>query len=434
MFHPLLDSVFTAFDQTGVRWCLLRIPSVPNAPTGDIDLLVAPADSGRVRHVLETLGFVVVPNISYRSHTFFLTYHLPTRTWIQLDVVTALSFGPYYTLRTGAEAGCLARRRRDGTAIVLADGDLFWVLLLHCLLDKGAIAPRHRVCLQRLAEDGPTDSPLAHIVDMVCPLQWSATRMVSCARGGDWALLERCAPSLAVSWARRPSSIPAVVNRIVRLLETPLHRRGLSIALLGPDGTGKSTLAAGIQGSFYFPVHLVYMGLGDDRLEPLARLRLPGIGAPGRLLTLWWRYIRARYYQLRGHIIIFDRYTYDALLPSAEPLTPFQKAARWLLAHACPRPDMVFALDAPGDIMYARKGEYNPIHLETERQHFVALRQRISTIQIVDVTRDKDVVRADLADRISQRYFARYKSLEAHPVMCSHCQQPASESLPCRLS
>src|SRR5919204_220288 len=52
-----------------------------------------------------------------------------------INVVTDLAFGPRFSLRTGAEAPCLSRRRRVGATAVLADEDAFWCLLLHRLLD-----------------------------------------------------------------------------------------------------------------------------------------------------------------------------------------------------------------------------------------------------------------------------------------------------------
>ena len=76
--------------------------------------------------------------------------------------------------------------------------------------------------------------------------------------------------------------------------------------------------------------------------------------------------------------------------------------------HACPGPDLVLVLSAPGQVMYERKGSYNPKQLEDWRQHFLALRHRLPQLQIVDATRSKDEVRADVVDRIWQLYAHRW--------------------------
>ena len=62
--------------------------------------------------------------------------------------------------------------------------------------------------------------------------------------------------------------------------------------------------------------------------------------------------------------MIVDRHTYDELLPPRQHLSRFKQWRRWLLAHACLAPDLVLLLDAPGDVLFARKGEYNGAVME----------------------------------------------------------------------
>ncbi len=208
---------------------------------------------------------------------------------------------------------------------------------------------------------------------------------------------------------REARSIPSLLateepreRPVERSDAAPRQARGLSVALLGPDGAGKSTLAAGIQQSFQVPARVLYMGLGgDSQVSPAWLLRL---GRAGRLLTLWVRYLNARYDQARGRLVIFDRYTYDALLTPSEGLTRLSRLSRWVRAHACPPPDLAVLLDVPGDVMYQRKGEHSPAHLEAERQRFLALRERIPQMVVVDGTRAAETVRADVIEQIKRRY------------------------------
>jgi thymidylate kinase len=416
MMHRVLENVFQAFEEAGVRWCLLRTPADFGTPSGgDVDLLVDPADMGSVRRVMETCGFAPIPARSHGVHTYFLSYHRPTDCWIWLDLVTELSFGPYCALRTRAERGFLARRRRDGAAVIPDPEDAFWALLLHCLLDKGAIALRHRKRLQDLVAAASADGAFARVVQAVCPVGWTPARMVESVSGGDWSTLEQLAPPLTTAWMRRDSIGPwqMLVHRRSRLMDKLWDlrgRRGLSVALLGPDGAGKSTLATGIQRSFIFPVRLVYMGLTGGLLRHIARLRVPGLVLLGRLLVLWCRYLFARYHQARGRLVVFDRYIYDAMVPHPERLNWLRRTSRRLDGHACPGPDLVLVLDAPGEVMYERKGEYNPQQLEEWRQHFLALERHIPDLEILDTTRPKDTVRADVIDRIWRRYVAQWRS------------------------
>lgn len=175
------------------------------------------------------------------------------------------------------------------------------------------------------------------------------------------------------------------------------------MALLGPDGAGKSTLAAGVRESFYFPTRSIYMRLyqrgGGAR-------RIPGIGLVSRLLMLWRNCLLAAYHQSRDRLVIYDRYGYDHRLkmPGRQPFKG--RVRRWLLAHACPPPHLTLVLDAPGEVLYTRKGEHSPGELEEQRQRFRALAEQVVGVELVDATRDLDEVRRAVIARVWRRYSA----------------------------
>ncbi len=413
MSHSMLRAVFQAFDAGKIGWCVLRGEAELKAPSGDVDLLVAPGDMRRVCLILDDLGFVPLPAWGRGSHRFFLSYHPATDQWIELDVVTELAYGRYAALRTYAEADCLARRRRLGDVVALDRDDAFWTLLLHCLLDKGSFAARHIAPLQELVSEAQADGPLARMVNTICPPGWSPVRMIECVQRGEWTALGLVASALEAAWTRR-DRVKAwrrtAINRIMHLLERPLmlrQRHGLSVALLGPDGVGKSTLTASLQGSFYFPVRSVYMGLWQRKARRVAWLHVPGWEIASRPFVIWGRYLKARFHQALGRLVIFDRYTYDALLPPSGSFIWLKRLYFWVLARMCPAPDLVFVLDAPGEVIYRRKDEYDTVHLEAERQQFLKMRERIPQIQVIDANRAADAVRIDVVNRIWQRYVVR---------------------------
>jgi thymidylate kinase len=69
---------------------------------------------------------------------------------------------------------------------------------------------------------------------------------------------------------------------------------------------------------------------------------------------------------------------------------------------------LVLVLDAPGSVMYERKGEHSAEFLETQRQHFLALRQQIPQLEVVDATRAQNIVRSDVVERIWRQYLAHW--------------------------
>ena len=408
--HPALRAVFAGLDGAGVQWCLLRGAATLADPADDVDLLVAPGDTARAEHVFAALGFVRVRAWGYGSHRFHFAYHEPDDRWIKLDVVSELAFGPSYALRAPGAAECLARRQRLGPVFVPGPDDGFWALLLHCLLDERAVPAAYRDELRALAAGATAAGPLAGALDAACPPGWSAAAVVAAARAAAWDALADVAPVLGARWAWRDpigtvrrTLAGAALRRLAKPL-TALRRRGLGVAVLGPDGAGKSTAVAGVRASFRLPVRTMYMAPYRRRPAAHRPVRVPGIGLGATLARQWARWMVAEYHQGRGRLVIFDRYGYDAMLPPRRPLSRRGRWRRRLIARACPAPGLVAVLDAPGEALHARSGEQSAAVLERERLHYLELSRRVRRAVVIDATRDADSVRRELVAEIWRAY------------------------------
>jgi thymidylate kinase len=408
----LLRAVFAALDDASVRWCLLRGVTddrPPDGSDGDIDLLVARTDLPRAVTALKRCQLAPLAAYGRGSHRFFLGFDPGTGGFIELDIVTELAFGPHFVLRTGAETACLAGRRQEGTAWVLRREDEFWALLLHCVLDERAVDEQHAGRLSQLVGFASVNSPLVAAwpehTDLLAAL-------LTTAQAGDWDMAVRQGPVLERLLRRRERvrvarrSVGAVV---LRAGERPLQawsRRGISVALLGPDGAGKSTLARGIQSSFYFPVRCVYMGLWARR-EAVSSKPLLVLEIAFRPLVIWRRYLESLRHRTLGRLVVFDRYVYDAMLPPTGSLVQLKRLYFWLLSRLCPAPHLVLVLDVPGRVMHLRKAEHDAERLEADREQFRRLLGRLSNAERVDADRPADVVLADVLGRIWRRYADR---------------------------
>jgi thymidylate kinase len=115
-----------------------------------------------------------------------------------------------------------------------------------------------------------------------------------------------------------------------------------------------------------------------------------------RPLRIWARYLLTQYHQLRGRLVVYDRYVYEALLPARPPFVVAKRPYYWLLAHSLPPPRAVVLLDAPGEIAYARKHENTPEAIETERSAYAHLTTRVRSLELVDACADLDTVQAEI--------------------------------------
>jgi len=219
----------------------------------------------------------------------------------------------------------------------------------------------------------------------------------------------------------------------------------ISVAIIGPDGAGKSTITDQLEREpMPAPVKRIYMGVNleaSSLMLPTTRLALavksargrradmvapsdphsPSMGSPVRravkggsravrllmwLAEEWFRQAVALYHQRRGSIVVFDRhffadyYHFDVATGARRSLT--SRVHGFLLAHAYPKPDLVICLDAPGDVLFARKHEASPEWLEMRRRQYLQLADVVPHFVVVDVDRPLDVVTRDVATLITE--------------------------------
>jgi thymidylate kinase len=212
------------------------------------------------------------------------------------------------------------------------------------------------------------------------------------------------------------------------------------VALIGPDGAGKTTLTQMLQSSGLLPFRYLYMGvemsasnvaLPTSRLAAWLRRRVRGaVGArraqahptsaassqrqggrsraratarlANRLCEEWYRQLVSWHYQLRGYVVLYDRHFLFDFSPeiSPQPRSLEQRVHSWCLTHLYPRPDLVIYLDAPGAVLFARKGESTIAELERRRQGFLRQGARFPNFVQVDATRPLAEVYQDVTAHV----------------------------------
>jgi thymidylate kinase len=403
----LMRHVLEAFEQERVRYCVLRDADRLDRQSGEVDLLVDPKDVGRLEHVLGPLSFVRLKDEEYAAHRLFLAYDSESDGWLKLDVIDRLEYGHRKVLGTSLTERCLNDRRRFGLLFIPSPEAELVALLFHCVLGKRSFDQARRDRCRALCTEITDLASLSAMLTTYWSPAMTAARLIQTIQDDNWATLLTEKPTGAVS-KRSISGYEiaragrGVLRRVGRRLPA-LRPRTLTVALLAPDGAGKTTLVHAIHESFQVPVRSLYMGLWRRGSHSLSDQRLPGMGFVFRLFRLWTRYLVACYHRAYGRFVIFDRYVYDAMLPSRKPLSWHSRCRRWLLARACPAPDLLIVLDAPGEVLFGRKGEHNIALLEQQRRAYLRLATGPGRL-VVDATRDAERVRREVTSFIWSAY------------------------------
>lgn len=226
--------------------------------------------------------------------------------------------------------------------------------------------------------------------------------------------------------------MPVATVRESAITDSPRRQRGILIALLGPDGAGKTSLAQFLVNSKQVRAQHIYMGLNVEAStiglptsrwlhkqkktptgSPLRKKLLGALSFVDRIISYHLRCAAARYFRFRGQVVVLDRYIYDSWLSQPAP-TAGKRFRRRIFEGGAPVPDLVLLLDAPGEMLLARKGEHSAEWLEAQRQAYLGLKDRIPQMVVVDATQPMHQVQREVTSLVVNRRNTRTKD----PVRC----------------
>jgi hypothetical protein len=401
MAAPVILAAFSRLGDAQVSWCLLRGAAELERPDGDVDLLVDPAHADRAQHALEAAGFVLQRSWAGGTQRFFLGREQATGAFVLVHMTSTVSFGKWYALEVPVARRCLERSTATGPVNLVSAPDEFWISILHCLLDKRKVTPKHRSRLSELVDSASVDDDVAAAVARRCGSVWDAAAVIANVREQRWEALEAAAGSIQRSWTRRTPRVRAVKARNAaslwrRKLTEPVRSRGISCALLAPDGAGKSTVANDLAAVLPRPVRVVYLGaygLGT-RGSPIP---LPGFDTLVRVAVMWSRWLVGSWHQSRRRYVVFDRHPVELRVGAGGGR---RSRLRRRMLSALPMADVVIVLDAPGEVLHRRKPEHDVEALERMRRRYLELAELVPGAVVIDADRSAEEVRRDVAAAI----------------------------------
>lgn len=245
-----------AFEAAGVDYCVLRNwEFLDGEPVDDdVDVLIPRDQRAAAEAVLDERGYRHNPGLSTR-HDAYRAYDPEADRLVTIDVAWD---GPGYNGLPILDAGRAldARRKRAGVWVVGRE-TLFVELLFHAVLNKNGFddRERYRETLRELAPEVDREAVIDHAEALFGGVGRDAVRLAldgepERAVGLKWRLV-------AAGLRRRPGTVPVVGWNLLAYWQVvaPAKRANRrynpfaatpTVVLLGPDGSGKTTIATAL--------------------------------------------------------------------------------------------------------------------------------------------------------------------------------------------
>jgi len=195
------------------------------------------------------------------------------------------------------------------------------------------------------------------------------------------------------------------------------------VVFLGADGSGKSSvieritadLAPSFRRTRYFHLR---PGIGTKQhggapvTDPHAQPARGWVGSVAKIGYLlfdytvgWW--VKVRPLLVRSTLVIFDRYYHDILVDPRRYRYGGPMGLAGLVGRLIPKPDLWILLDAPPEVLQARKQEVPFEETTRQRDAYLALSPHLSNFQTVDAARPLGLVVNEVDDIILEHLAAR---------------------------
>jgi thymidylate kinase len=421
----LLAAIVRAMNSNKLSYCILRnYENLPALVEGDVDILLEPENAEACLAVIkdqcERIGAFTTFFMRMGAH-IQLQIYIPgaeiTRRILALDLQTGLAFKGivYYRAKN-----VLARTVIHNGFCVPSPAMHLFCLLVHGILDKNQFKPQYAEKIAAL--QGEYSEQLEPLLSQAFEKK-IAGNLSACLKKGDMRAclrqrreiirhilrIKTCAGFLRYCYTLNK-------DRLQRLWSFP----GTFIVLLGPDGSGKTTILDALMRALTaFPglSQGIYLGskkqllpsslkssLGIDSKSPTHSTRpvildfMAIVYHCARYGATYWRKIAPGLF--RRDIMIGDRYYYDLFTSSYYKLP---SVIVDLLLKSMPNPDLAIFLSNTPEQIYQRKQEKSLEQLKQQIASYRALGVKIKNWHEVSTAAEIDQTVGMILDKIMDK-------------------------------
>lgn len=415
-----LLAFFSSLDSNQVRYCVLHSwEELPQTLSSDLDIAVHPQDDrnlGLVFRLLQKKGYWLVQVINYFVEAYCFRF-----LWFEGSAINSLAVDVIFKHQRGAliapsvELLVSDRRKHGRFWVPTPEAEFTYLLARKTWKGTAPVTQQRRLKLLVEQMGRPTAEKLAGELF----LGTLKVRIVeACASGRLNPLLAQIkAQAWGTSLLRNPLKLIAdLLSDGMRLVRRWSQPTGLLVAVMGPDGAGKSTLIE----------HLVQaVGPAFDRhrvfhWRPMLLWRRKTTRDTTRPHSLrphgrWWSIARLFAHLLdywlgywlvirplvaRSGLVVFDRYFDDVRI---DPQRYRYGGPLWLariLRLLIPKPDLVLVLDAPENVIFSRKQEVAPEEVQRQKRSYSEYQKETPNSRAVDASASSTQVTAESARAI----------------------------------
>jgi thymidylate kinase len=425
----LVENLFASLNNTGLRYCILHnYEDLPTRIGNDLDIMVDPHNASfvfnRVVEVALKDGWGVLRRIVRRgTRTVFLAKQVEDKyVFVHVDIASELAVRRVIW----GKAKYLLETVRPYRNFYVPQPGCEAALAIRGLLVEGTIREKYRESSSRYVA-----SDYAHFVG--CLSGYYNSRIIQqlgnliCRK--DWNKLSALATRLRRSLLSRtfllhgPKQLLRFLEFVLERLRESFRPTGLFLVLIGPDGSGKTTIAEVLRKQlnnklfaetrifhrypgFLPPLSSMLFFRKKRRtsvdLSPKACSMSSQNSNRSSKLSLFRALVNVLYYMWdfvlfyiplkratgKGKLVIFDRYFYDHLIQPG-----YSKIPRWLLRailKIIPSPDLVVYLHNDAEHIHNRKNELAVEEIEEQSCGCESFMLHCNNGRTVDTNRSVD--------------------------------------------